>query len=233
MPGPLFERLPNRGAVLLRKRELSHSAVVDFKEIEPMPAYGTTFSAGKKFSQPATNLALPFKYAPPVLPEKVGEDQAGTNLQAIVAKAQALLDGGRNAECVDYLLPTCSGQDVNARLFFLLSVAYSNDGDLVQALTWIEKSIDGDKLNHCSYLVRANILQAMGKLPEAMATLRQALFLEPEFVVAEFYLANMLLQLGKSQEARKRLRGALILLRQYNEEESADRRQRNGRLIGG
>ena len=56
-------------------------------------------------------------------------------------------------------------------------------------------------------------------MAEAISSLRQALFLEPEFVVAEFYDASLLHQSGKSTEAAKHFQSALILLKQYNENE--------------
>jgi chemotaxis protein methyltransferase CheR len=82
-----------------------------------------------------------------------------------------------------------------------------------------DKAIDNDKLNHTLYYVRATILQALNNIPDAISSLRQALFLEPEFVVAEFYLASLLYQSGKNAEAAKRFRSALMLLKQYNENE--------------
>jgi chemotaxis protein methyltransferase CheR len=98
----------------------------------------------------------------------------------------------------------------------LLAHAYSNEGDLAAALSMTDKAIDNDKLNPTLYYVKATILQALGNIAEAISALKQALFLEPEFVVAEFYLASLLYQSGKNAEATKRFRSALMLLKQYN-----------------
>jgi chemotaxis protein methyltransferase CheR len=213
IPEQLFERLPYKGAVLLKKREAN---AVAWAEANPSGLVKPSIDQAVKSSTPAA-VALPFKYAPPVLTESVGQNKAAGIPVEVTQKAKQLLDSGRYRECSSYLLPLCSGKDGTAALSFILALSYSNGGDLPEALTWIEKSIEQDKVNHCSYLVRATIFQAQGKNQEAMSSLRQALFLEPEFIVAEFYLASMLLQLGKLQESRKRLRGALTLLTQYND----------------
>ena len=49
-----------------------------------------------------------------------------------------------------------------------------------------EKAILTMTMNHTLYYVKATIAQALGNMAEAISSLRQALFLEPEIVVAEF-----------------------------------------------
>jgi chemotaxis protein methyltransferase CheR len=215
IPEQLFERLPYKGAVLLKKRDLNAVALFETKQSGIVQA---SIDKAVKIPTPVA-AALPFKYVPPVLTESPRQNQElGTALE-VTQKARQLLDSGRYRECSSYLLPFCAAKDGSAPLSFLLALSYSNAGELPEALTWIEKSIEQDKVNHCAYLVRATIFQAQDKIQEAMSSLRQALFLEPEFIVAEFYLASMLLNLGKLQESRKRFRGALALLTQYNEED--------------
>jgi chemotaxis protein methyltransferase CheR len=133
--------------------------------------------------------------------------------------AKQLFESKQYQQCISFLLPLCSTEDLDAGLAHLLSRAYSNHGDLAGALRWVDRSIAKEKLNHSAYLTKANILQAQGNIQEALTALRQALFLDPKCVIAEFQMATVLLQIGKLQESRKRLQGALTLLSQYNVEE--------------
>jgi len=60
-------------------------------------------------------------------------------------------------------------------------------------------------LNHTLYYVRATILQALGNIPEAISSLRQALFLNRNSSWREFYLASLLYQSGKIPKQRNDL----------------------------
>jgi chemotaxis protein methyltransferase CheR len=153
---------------------------------------------------------------PVVSPAPVVETPPAIPDSELAKIAQRFFDQGRYKECVAQLLNINPSQMAEPARVTMLALAYSNDGDLPAALTWIDKAIAHDKLNHSLYYVKATILQAQGKISEAIASLNQALFLTPDFVVAEFNLASLLFQTGKSAEAAKRFRNTLRLLKQYN-----------------
>ena len=60
--------------------------------------------------------------------------------------------------------------------------------------------------------MRATILQEQGAEPLAIASLRQALYLDPDFVMAHFALGMLTLRQGKSREAARHFDNALSLL---------------------
>jgi chemotaxis protein methyltransferase CheR len=248
LPDTLFERLPYKAAVLLRKRSnlLAHSnedaisvspasmptsskstsliptssistSLVPTSSISTslIPIPSKQISLIPILSKPTSSLphAAPAASAPLTSPERIPKPIAEDD---VFRQATLLMDADLHADCISLLVPLCSGPTSNAELSYILSHAYSNQGSLTEALHWVDKSLEINKLNHLAYFTRASILQAQGKVNEALASLRQAVFLEPEFVVAEFQMGSLLLQIGKLEESRRRFRGALMLLSQYN-----------------
>ncbi|GAC1451551.1 MAG: hypothetical protein PVSMB11_12550 [Desulfuromonadaceae bacterium] len=94
----------------------------------------------------------------------------------------------------------------------LMAQAQANRGEITLALEWVEKAIAVGKLNAELYYLRANIFQEQGEIPKAMASLKQAIYLDQAFVMAHFALGTLTLQNGKPREAGKHLENALSLL---------------------
>ncbi|MDR3616898.1 MAG: CheR family methyltransferase [Candidatus Obscuribacterales bacterium] len=211
IPDQLFVRLPHKGAVLLGKR--SHSCPSGLEGVSPKP---TAYVA----PVPEPETVAKSKARPKhehISGHKVDNKVETPIAQADIAtQARTLLDAERFDECISLLAPVCSKNKTDASLPYLLAKTYANRGAFAEALFWLDQSLEIDKLNHLAYFTRATVSQAQGNVPEAVRSLKQALFLEPEFILAEFHLASLLLGLGKLQESRKRFQGALSLLSQYN-----------------
>jgi chemotaxis protein methyltransferase CheR len=94
----------------------------------------------------------------------------------------------------------------------LMAQAQANRGEIALALEWVEKAIVVDKLNAELYYLRATIFQEQGVIPKALASLKQAIYLDQTFVMAHFALGTLNLQNGKPGEAGKHLENALALL---------------------
>jgi chemotaxis protein methyltransferase CheR len=94
----------------------------------------------------------------------------------------------------------------------LMAQTQANRGEIAVALEWVEKAIAADKLDAELYYLRATIFQEQGELPKAMASLKQAIYLDQAFVMAHFALGTLVLQNGKPREAGKHLENALSLL---------------------
>jgi chemotaxis protein methyltransferase CheR len=99
----------------------------------------------------------------------------------------------------------------------LLAHAYANGGNLTEALLWCEKAIAADKMRAGSHYLRATILQEQNQLDEAVASLRRAIYLDPDFVVAHFALGNLARRQGKMKEVEKHFFNALQLARGYGQ----------------
>jgi chemotaxis protein methyltransferase CheR len=93
-----------------------------------------------------------------------------------------------------------------------MAQAQANRGKIALALEWVEKAIAVDKLNAELYYLRATILQEQGEIPKAMASLKQAIYLDQSFVMAHFALGMLTLPIGKPDEADRHLENALSLL---------------------
>lgn len=134
-------------------------------------------------------------------------------------EALALYRQGNYAEVAEMLsgpLARCEAGTVGAAMFgkgaVLMAQSLANQGRVVTALEWTEKAIAVDKLNAGLYYLRATILQEQGTPSQAIASLKQALYLDHAFVLAHYTLGTLTLQQGKSREAGKHFDNALTLL---------------------
>lgn len=153
-------------------------------------------------------------FAQPQVPEEPGITP--------YVEATALYEQGRYAEAVDKLFLQLD-QDrshgvTSGTVMALLARSYANRGMLDQALEWAEKTIATDKLDADYHYLYGTILQEQGRLDEAVASLRRAVFLEPNFVVAHFALGNIARQRGKDKDADRHYRIALKILSDYDEQ---------------
>jgi chemotaxis protein methyltransferase CheR len=101
----------------------------------------------------------------------------------------------------------------------LLTQAYANHGNLTSALEWSEKAVAADRLNPRPYYLRATICQEMGSDDAAIVSLKRAIYLDQEFILAHFALANLTLRGGKPKEAARHLKNAASLLHTYGDDD--------------
>lgn len=134
-------------------------------------------------------------------------------------EAKAHYDKGLFAEAVDKLKKHISDRPEDHRAMVLLARSYANTGRLTEALEWSEKAIVTDRLNPVYYYLHANILQEHGKMKEAAASLKQALYIEQDFVLAWFTLGNLARLQGKSTESARHYENALRFLKKKPQEE--------------
>jgi len=88
-------------------------------------------------------------------------------------------------------------------MLVLFTKILANQGKLEDAFRWCEKAVSADKCNpHLHYLL-AIILDEQKRGEEAKASLKKAIYLDHNFVLAHFALANITLRLGNIAEARK------------------------------
>jgi chemotaxis protein methyltransferase CheR len=97
--------------------------------------------------------------------------------------------------------------------------ALANQGKLAEALAVCEKGLAADKLDHELHYLRAIILQEQNRDTEASASLKSALYLEPNFSPAHFVLGNLLLRHGDRRAAKRCFENVLALLSARRQEE--------------
>jgi chemotaxis protein methyltransferase CheR len=94
-------------------------------------------------------------------------------------------------------------------------MAYANQKQLDKGLYWCQKHIESTPLDPRIYYLQATILQELKRVDDAIASLKKALFLDSDFIMAHFELGSLLLQKKRMKEGQKYLRNALTLLEAY------------------
>jgi chemotaxis protein methyltransferase CheR len=122
-------------------------------------------------------------------------DAAIAQSQTLSAAAETLTEESRELAC---LAKSCADR-----------------GLLAAADRWCEAAIAADKCNAGLRYLRATVLEQQGRLEPAVASLRQAIYLDRDFVLAHFALANLFRRQGCMDEARRHMANAAALLNAY------------------
>jgi chemotaxis protein methyltransferase CheR len=101
----------------------------------------------------------------------------------------------------------------------LFTKILANQGKLEDAFHWCEKAVAAEKFNSRLHYLLAIILDEQKKGEEAKASLKKALYLDPDFVLAHFALANISLRGGRIAEARKHFGNTAEILSKYKTDE--------------
>lgn len=98
----------------------------------------------------------------------------------------------------------------------LLIKSYANLGQMDNACQLCKQCLQQDKLNPYYHFLNAELLQELRQIPQAIDSLKKALYLDSNFVLAYFTLGNLLLSQENVSEAQRCYRNALKILDQYN-----------------
>jgi chemotaxis protein methyltransferase CheR len=135
-------------------------------------------------------------------------------------EASRLYEQGQYAKAEERLsafLPATEQDAMSAMMLFCRIRA--NQGKLVEARKILEEAISSHKLESGLHYLLAMILQEEGLLDKAAESLRRAIYLDQDLVLAHFSLANLALRQGKGNEARKHFGNTLALLRRYGQDD--------------
>jgi chemotaxis protein methyltransferase CheR len=146
------------------------------------------------------------------VPEPVAETAVAAVPASDYEEALALYENGRYEDVIERSEKSLDGNGSDPKLMSLVAKAYANRGQLKDATLWCEKAISAEKLNPGHYHLKAVILQEQGQVESAIASLKRALYLDSNFVLAHFMLGNLTQQAGKVRESRKCFENALALL---------------------
>jgi len=134
-------------------------------------------------------------------------------------EASILYRKGFYREAEERLSALISNGSSSQEMLVLFTKILANQGKLEDAFHWCEKAVSADKCNpHLHYLL-AVILAEQKKGEAAKASLKKALYLDPDFVLAHFALANLSLRRGKIAEARKHFGNTTEILSKYKPDE--------------
>ena len=162
----------------------------------------------------------------PPPPRKVHHPSSVKQPEDAYNDALTLYDQGRYLEAAEELVSLLAEKKSNRKkvppdgdVIALMTRAYANLGKLDEALTWCEKGIAGDKMVPKLHYLRATILQEKELVEEALISLRRAVYLDPDFILAYFMLGNLTQRKGKLRESKKHFANAILLLDAIEPEE--------------
>jgi chemotaxis protein methyltransferase CheR len=88
----------------------------------------------------------------------------------------------------------------------------ANLGHLEEALSLCDEAIASYKLSSGLYFLRASILQELDKSSEAIASLKQAIYIDPDYIMGHFALGNLFFRQGNTKNAERYFNNVLDLL---------------------
>jgi chemotaxis protein methyltransferase CheR len=92
---------------------------------------------------------------------------------------------------------------------------HANAGRLDLALAAVEGALAAAKMDAGAHQLHAAILDELGRVGDAQAALKRALYLEPGFVLAHHALGQLALRAGRPLEAQRHFANALSLLARH------------------
>jgi chemotaxis protein methyltransferase CheR len=101
-------------------------------------------------------------------------------------------------------------ESVTDKLFAIRLLA--NAGHLEEALSICNDAIGSYKLSSGLYFLRASILQELDKTSEAIVSLKQAIYIEPDYIMGHFALGNLFIRQGNTRNAERCFNNVLDLL---------------------
>jgi chemotaxis protein methyltransferase CheR len=104
-------------------------------------------------------------------------------------------------------------ESVTDRIFSIRLLA--DQGHLEEALSICQQAITSDKLVPGLYFLRGSILQELGKNTEAIMSLKQAIYIDPDYIMGHFMLGNLFARQGNSKSAKRFFDNVLGLLHKY------------------
>ena len=134
-------------------------------------------------------------------------------------RALALYEAGNYQGAVELALGPSGADGEQARAWALGARAYANIGNFAEARRCCEKAIDCDRLDAHSHYLFSIILEQQGDLPGAVGSLKNALFIDHDYLLAYFALGNLSRRRGDQKEAQRNFANALRLLERHHPHE--------------
>ncbi|MFH0994908.1 MAG: CheR family methyltransferase [Pseudomonadota bacterium] len=134
-------------------------------------------------------------------------------------EASDLLERGLHKDAAEKTLALLGQEQNDARGMALLARAYANGGETAKALEWCRRAIAAERLNASHYYLLAIVLQEMDQNEAAAKVLRQALFLNQDFVLAHVAFGIIHKKADREELSQKCFRNALTILKSCGPED--------------
>lgn len=226
--GRLHRTLVDDGWLVVSPSEASHTVFAQFATVN---APGVIlYHKSSPTETPALPDAVPSLQTPwvalPLAADEAGNlapmetvpDEPTAPAPSAYAISSQNYDEGRYVDAVEMLDAAVAGRRPESREFALLVRALGNQGRLDDALVWCERWIKAEKLDATARYLRAVVLFEKGATSEAHRSLQEALYLQPDFVLAHVTLGHTHLAMGQAASARQHFANALRLLTRCDQE---------------
>ncbi len=110
--------------------------------------------------------------------------------------------------------PQAIPEETSADRIFAIRLL-ADHGHLEEALSICNEAIASYKLAPGLYFLRASILQELNKSSEAIVSLKQAIYIDPEYIMGHFTLGNLFIRQGNIRNAKRYFKNVLDLLSIY------------------
>jgi chemotaxis protein methyltransferase CheR len=107
--------------------------------------------------------------------------------------------------------PQAIPEETSADKIFAIRLL-ANLGHLEEALSICNEAIASYKLSSGLYFLRASILQELDKSSEAIASLKQTIYINPDYIMGHFALGNLFIRQGNAKNAERYFNNVLDLL---------------------
>ena len=205
--GAPFSTVMLSGVHLLRKEDAPRVQSV------ALPAEESERSCGEGLDLPVVGSEVPRV-------DRSVSPAPAISLEERLERAAGLYGRGLYVEAVEALHGLLRVAPENGEVIALLARSYANLGKLPLARGWCEKAIHADRLSQSRHFLLATILEEQGDPHGAQRSYRQALYADPDFVLAHFSLGHSMLRLGNKREGEQHLRIALSLLKGHKSKET-------------
>jgi chemotaxis protein methyltransferase CheR len=207
---PQFAPVSFSGGIVYRKNQRDSSQTSGISFVEMLPQKELVEAK----LEPEVNLehSVPL---PKAITEVMKQPVGRLPLQSKYEEALNLYSKGYYHEVIDKL----EKQVFTPGELMLLVRAYANQGKLKDAIALCEKAIAADKLDPRMHYLYATILHEHNQLNEATASLKHAIYLDPDFVLSYYSLGNIFLCQGNLPGAKKCYKNVLSILEKYSQDE--------------
>jgi chemotaxis protein methyltransferase CheR len=194
------------GWLVLSSTEATH-ALSRSAGFTPVNIAGITlYRKGERRPAAAPESAAPFEASAFLAPAM---DVVGDKVDT----ATSLYRRGEYGEAAEAVVASLAPDAVpEAPQFSLLARACANQGQLQEALSWCDRWIAAESLDSGARYLRAMVLEETGNTDEARRSLQQAIYLQPDFVLAHFALGNLARNARQLREAHRHFDNTLALL---------------------
>jgi chemotaxis protein methyltransferase CheR len=202
----LFRTLNSDGWFVVASCELSSYVFSQFKPVN----FQDAILYRKGDTAITTGGASPFFFVPDIAEVK-GEDEPGFRLLPELQLLPELRLHPAIGEGDEAVAESISEPAIVIDVISNIS-KLANKGHLQEALSLCNEGIAKDKLDIGLYSLRASILQELEMYNDAIASLKQAIYLDPNFIMAHFALGNLYVKQNKSRNARMHFKNVLDLI---------------------